>query len=70
MKVKDLSNKIGRMTKGFVEIKRGSERLTQTTFNTFCFDQSIMSEYLAMTVTFFNIGITEKGDIYMTVQVK
>ena len=70
MKVKDLSNKIGGATKGFVEIKRGNEKLTQTTFKTLCHDQSSIWEFLGMTVNFFNIEITQKGDIYMTVQVK
>lgn len=70
MKVKDLSNKIGGMTKGFVEIKRGTERLTQTTFKTLCSEQTIIQEYLGMMVTFFNIVTTEKNDIYMIIQVK
>lgn len=70
MKIKDLSNKIGGRTKGFVEIKRGDERLTQTTFNTLCHDRLSMLELLEMTVNFFNIEIIEKGDIYMTVQVR
>lgn len=70
MKVKDLSNKIGGMTKGFVEIRRGNEKLTQTTFKTLCYDKACLFEFLGMTVNFFNIEITSKGDIYMTIQVK
>lgn len=70
MKVKDLSNKIGAMTKGFVEIKKEGKNICQTTFKTLCNDQITMFEYLGMTVNFFNIETTEKGDIYMTIHVK
>lgn len=70
MKVKDLSGKIGARTKGSVEIRRGTERLAQTTFHTLCFDQMIVQEYLGMTITFFNIETAEKGDVRMIIQVK
>ncbi len=70
MKVKDLSNKIGTITKGFVDIQKHGQNICQTTFRTFCRDKITMFDYLGMTVEFFNIETTEKGDIYMTIHVK
>lgn len=70
MKVKDLSNKIGAMTKGFVDIQRNGKSICQTTFKTFCYDKITMFDFLGMTVNFFNIETTEKGDINMTIHVK
>ena len=32
--------------------------------------QAIVQEYLGMTITFFNIETTEKGDVRMIIQVK
>ena len=70
MKVKDLSNKIGAMTKGFVEIRKEGKDICRTTFKTFCNDKILMFDYLGMTVNFFNIETTERGDINMIIHVK
>lgn len=68
MKVKDLANKMGRRTDCFVDIKRGNELLLRIMSDSFC-DILVTSDFLDMTVNFFNIDITEKGNVFFTIQV-
>lgn len=68
MKVKDLANKMGRRTDCFIDIKRGNDLLIRMFSDSFC-DKLLTSEFLDMTVNFFNIDITEKGNVFFTIQV-